>query len=286
VFIIILAGHLTNMQHFLVKVDHYYFGWVLFAFTLVFYFWASRRIERRDETAPAPAPGRASASGNQVWLGVALAAAGLMLGPAWATVRAMEGTTAGAPVAPPVVAGWTGPDSYDSWWHPLFARADEEFQAGYRSAEGAAVTLYRAAYYIQRQGRELIGHDNSVMGDQRSARRVAMRRVAAGGREVEVSEWLAAGNGAADLLVWSVYALDGYPDRMGLVSRLLYGLESLRRFPTASVVAMASECVPDCDTARRTLESFAVASLPTLLPGIERNRTAAAYSGQLTSAGD
>ncbi len=47
VFIIIVAGHLTNMQHFLVKVDHYYFGWFLFAFALLFYVYVSARLPRR-----------------------------------------------------------------------------------------------------------------------------------------------------------------------------------------------------------------------------------------------
>ena len=142
VFIIILAGHLTNMQHFLVKVDHYYFGWVLFAFTLVFYFWVSKRIERRDETVPAAAQSRAPVSGNRVRWGVALAAAGLALGPAWSIVRAMERAPAEGSLAPPVVAGWAGPVRSDAWWHPVFADADEEFQVGYRNASGAEVSLY------------------------------------------------------------------------------------------------------------------------------------------------
>jgi exosortase A len=275
VFIIILAGHLTNMQHFLVKVDHYYFGWVLFAFTLVFYFWVSKRIERRDETVPA-APVRAPVSGTPVRLGVALAIAGLALGPLWSMVRAMERAPAEGQLAPPAVAGWTGPGQYDGWWRPVFANADEEFQVAYQDGSGTEVALYRAAYHSQRQGKELIGHSNSVMGERQQGQSLGSRRVSAGTANVEVSETMATGWDSHGILVWSVYALDGHPDRMGLMSRLEYGLKSLLKSPTASVVAIAAGCEMDCESARATLESFAAEALPALLPGIERDRTVAA----------
>jgi len=72
-----------------------------------------------------------------------------------------------------------------------------------------------------------------------------------------------------------VYAIDGRPDRMGLTSRVEYGLRSLLKFPTASVVAIAVGCDADCESARATLETFAAEALPDLLPGIERDRTVA-----------
>ena len=102
------------------------------------------------------------------------------------------------------------------------------------------------------------------------------RDIPAGGATVEMSEALAAGRDGHDLLVWSVYALDGHPDRMGLRSRLAYGLRSLVDFPTASVVAIAAECEADCESARATLGAFASEALPALLPGTERDRTVAA----------
>ncbi len=54
VYTIIVNGHLTDMQGFLVRVDHYYFGWALFGVMLIGFFWIARRIE------PAPAAGAAA----------------------------------------------------------------------------------------------------------------------------------------------------------------------------------------------------------------------------------
>jgi EpsI family protein len=45
---IILAGYLTDMQHYLVTVDHYAFGWVLFAVLLIPLFWFARKLEDQD----------------------------------------------------------------------------------------------------------------------------------------------------------------------------------------------------------------------------------------------
>ena len=57
VAVVIIAGHLTEMQHFLIK-DHYYFGWVVFALLMIPVLWLGRRLEDR---APAPPPPARSA---------------------------------------------------------------------------------------------------------------------------------------------------------------------------------------------------------------------------------
>jgi len=57
VFTIIVAGYLTDMQHFLIQVDHYYFGWVLFAVVIVGFFLIANRVLDSRLNHPADAPG-------------------------------------------------------------------------------------------------------------------------------------------------------------------------------------------------------------------------------------
>lgn len=47
VFIVIVAGHLTNMQHFLVH-DHADFGWLLFALTIIPLFIFGNHLQKRE----------------------------------------------------------------------------------------------------------------------------------------------------------------------------------------------------------------------------------------------
>jgi exosortase len=48
VFALILVGYVSEMQHYLVRVDHYWFGWALFAVSISIFFVLARRIVERS----------------------------------------------------------------------------------------------------------------------------------------------------------------------------------------------------------------------------------------------
>ena len=50
VFTIVMAGHLTDMQHFLIR-QHYTFGWALFAVIVGTFIWITAKPEPRAELA-------------------------------------------------------------------------------------------------------------------------------------------------------------------------------------------------------------------------------------------
>ena len=268
VFAIIVAGHLTNMQSFLITVDHYYFGWVLFAVALVPYFYISSRMLGAP-TAKAEIAVRAfGASGARVTLAAVLAAAALSSGPAWALVENAR-TTPATPRRPPVIDGWSGPGIHLSGWAPVFSSADDEFLADYSSESMGEVALYHAEYHSQRQGKELRGHGNSTVGPRHQVRAARTRQLGAAERSVAVQEEVAVGEDGRQILIWSVFALDGRPDPVRLTGLLEYGARSIWKAPIASVTAMAAECRPDCEHARTALEALGSAALPTLLEGDE-----------------
>jgi hypothetical protein len=125
------------------------------------------------------------------------------------------------------------------------------------------VALYRATYHSQHQGKELRGYFNTVLGAHYQAKASQQMEVEAGGRMFALSEQIAAGANDHDLLIWSLFAVDGKPDPMEFSSQLAYGVRSLFRYPKASVLAMAAECRPDCDHARDALGAVASQVLPT-----------------------
>jgi exosortase A len=266
VFIIIVAGHLTKMQHFLVKVDHYYFGWFLFVFALGLYFYVSSRVPHAARTAPSKAQAVEQLARGRPMIAAVLSAAALALGPTWlfAGVGKIEPT---GQESPPTLASWSGPSLYLSDWRPVFENSDEEFLAAYHHEAMGDVALYLATYHSQHQGKELRGYFNTVLGAQYQAKASHQRDIEAGGRAFSLSEQIAAGTNAHDLLIWSLFAIDGKPDPMGFSSQLAYGVRSLFRYPEASVLAMAAECRPDCDHARDAIGAFASQVLPEVLSG-------------------
>jgi exosortase A len=269
VFIIIVAGHLTDMQHFLVKVDHYYFGWFIFVFALGLYLYLSSRVPHGGRKEP-----RSKSSGSPAPRGRTVAAAGLSiaalsLGPVWSLAsngEALEPTVQ----SPPVLTGWSGPGLYLSDWRPVFVNPDEEFLVAYHSESAADVALYFAAYRSQHQGKELRGHGNSILGSRYHSKETRRREVVVEGGIVPIVEQVAEGIDHGELLIWSLFAVDAKPDSMGLPSQLVYGIRSLLRSPTASVIAFAAECRPDCESTRDALDAVAIQALPALLSSTER----------------
>lgn len=263
VFIVILAGHLTEMQHFLIKVDHYYFGWFLFAFALGFYLYASARVPHGARSIPSKAHPTERARGFPMFT-APLSAAALALGPAWLYARVAEVEPTGQ-LSPPTLDGWSGPSLHLADWRPVFENADEEFLVAYHSESAGDVALYRAEYLSQRQGKEVRGYFNSVLGANYQPRDLRNREVRLGRIVVPVAEQTAVGTNDREVLIWFLYTIDGKPDHMGFSSQVVYGIRSLLRYPTAGVLAMATECRPDCDHARQALEAMASRVLPAAL---------------------
>ncbi len=98
IFTVVLAGQLTDMQHYLITTDHWIFGWVLFAVGMViFLFLADRYVHAGDraqnqakpQTPERRVPTRANNTSVLAVPVVLLTVAGLVSGPALAifTIR-------------------------------------------------------------------------------------------------------------------------------------------------------------------------------------------------------
>ena len=262
VFIIIVAGHLTDMQHFLVKVDHYYFGWVLFSFVLVGYVFLASYLPRRSRAQRETPSPTTAANGGRAGLAIAFTIAALAAGPGWALVQ--SGPSDGAS-PPPDVVGFGSPKPSLGDWRPVFANADEEALVEYYGESAATVAVYRAVYHSQRQGKELRGFGNSLTGARYREIEAATREVPTDAGSLTVLERVVESDDGRRRLVWSLFAVDGTPSAMRLTDQVAYGVRSLFGPPPASVVALSAECQPDCDSARTVLEAFAGPALPALL---------------------
>ena len=268
VFVVIVAGHLTDMQHFLVRVDHYYFGWVLFAFTLILYVYVASRVPRRRRAEPPPQPLPSTSRDYRALAPALLSLVALAAGPAWSFVE-MTGAELSRQQRPPSLTGWSGPDVHQSDWRPVFANADEELLVTYRNEVVGAVMLYQVLYRSQRQGKELRGQGNSVAGEGYRVIQSRERDVSSGKAVIPVIEQRVEARDGREMLVWSTFIVDGRPDPMRLRSQIAYGARSLIRAPTAGVIAVGAECRPDCDHARQALEGFSAQALPAMLPSIK-----------------
>jgi EpsI family protein len=257
VFIIITAGHLSDMQHWLVS-EHVRFGWFLFAFMLLPVLLCASWLERRGG-APNPQVGQRRSAlppAQPAMFAAAVLCAILLFLPglpasvgthALPTVEALPAEAAGGvPRRDPVLR-----------WQPVFEGGETD-QAAY-AIDGLHIEVYRAVYPRQDRESRVIRFRHTVTGPgwrpvseqlrtielHEGAFRVIEHHGYAGGREA---------------LIWAWYEAGGRPatSNLGLKWQELVALTHGRR--DAAAVAIASPCRPDCVTAAAGMQAFLAAN--------------------------
>ena len=251
IFIIAVAAHLTDMQHYLVREEHYSFGWVMFVGTMVIFFlivrrWPVQAEPATDVNAMSPQPGAIA------WPGAVMALASLLVAPTWLmaddNVVALENIPEVMPVR---VAGWSTESLTTSNWQPVFIGADLMQRAAF-SKDSHTIEGFAAVYADQHQGKELVGFNNSVLGESLTIRRRAASAGAGPWTEMEADDWR-----GERWLLWYAYRLDQQWYARTLPMQLQYGVRSLTSAPLSAVVAFRTLCAgEDCSTARTLLREF------------------------------
>jgi EpsI family protein len=242
VYAVILIGHLTDMQHYLVAVEHRNFGWALFAVFLVPVMLAAHRLERTavhetSEPMPVGQPGYRR--------GIVLAAVTVALLLAVPRIVAAVWSGTGAELT-----ASAAPLAMDSPWRPVFMQAREE--AATIGGGTARIELYRASYARQDATHRLIAYHNSFVPASWSALVERRRTVDLQGVPtivLELEGYLA----GQRRIVWGWYTVAGKPVSSALAAKLLElrGIFVGRR--DAAATAVSTQCDVDCEGARHRL---------------------------------
>ncbi|MDJ0757897.1 MAG: EpsI family protein [Woeseiaceae bacterium] len=254
VTVVIVAGHLTDMQSYLVQVDHYTFGWVLFVVMLVPFFLIARRLEPDlpAESQHADSPRKFGKS--------RLAPAGyacvLLALPVLVWARLLTNDTADVAIQLPSIEGWLPVAAEREDWKPQFVDPDGEAQARY-SRDGRKLDVYVNWYETQSQGRELIGYYTSLAGKNA---RVSYDKPAAAigtitsGEPLEIHEIMADYPTGVRRLIWYHFLVDGESRSKGVETQLRLGLLALVGAEQSGSIAVSTVCeIRDCNEARTLL---------------------------------
>jgi exosortase A len=253
IFIIAVAAHLTDMQHYLVREEHYSFGWLMFVGTMTVFFLIVRRWPVQAQPALA-AHDSSPRSRYITGLGAVLGITSLLVAPAWLMADDNAVALENLPrMLPGAVAGWPQGSPAHSDWQPVFIGADATQRAEY-SNDSRSIEGFAAVYAEQRQGKELGGFNNSVVGESMSVRRAA---------SAGVGSWTAleaTDSRGERSLIWYAYRLDSQWYARTLPLQVRYGVRSLTSAPVSAVVALRASCAgEDCSDARASLREFTAA---------------------------
>ena len=245
IYAIVIAGHLTDMQHYLVRVDHYRFGWVVFAVGMGLFFWWSSRWPARPRTGSFPAaPLAPTATPARILLGAGLALVALAVAPMLGALRPIRAANVDAGSVLPPLAGWQGPAPAATWWQPAFPGSDVSRLARY-AASGRDGVAFVAAYGEQRQGKEVIGYDNSLFAGVEAGTSTRLAFAHGSANAMEVRE-----GGSPPALLAYYYRIGSQVTPLGLSAQLRYALSTLVAPVESRLVAVLMRCEPDCDAAR------------------------------------
>jgi EpsI family protein len=259
VYVIIVAGYVTGMQHYLVQVDHLAFGWAVFSVAFLPVLWLGFRLERPALAPRRPPPQRRAWS--PAVIGAAAAAALVLAGPRLAvSPSSSEDLSVGTRLPDTTAAGEVRGDA-GSPWRGSFRNGQEDRATYYGTA--SPVNVYRAVYPRQDRDHRLIWYGNSFTGE--GWRTIRQRALSArlGGGQAHVLEQEGEFEGERRLM-WSWYTVAGATTIDALDARMLYvrGLLTGRRDAVATAVSVA--CGDTCDSARERIAQFVAGSAESL----------------------
>jgi exosortase A len=264
---LVVIGHETDMQHYLIAEDHYYYGWLLFGIALVPFFVIARRVATSSEPATAVVErmSQVDSKARPRPIVVALFICALAIPVLVVQSRgASDGSSSAIGVELPGGSGiWSGPRSARSAWEPRFAGADGVALADYESGS-ETVTAFVAVYLTQGQGRELIGEDNRF-AEGSEVWGLARRRTVAGPGAGSVGERIFTTSPNGNRLVWYWYVVGSTATASEAEAKIRHVLRGLLGRESGAVVALSVDCGRECtDRHRATLDAFAIEMAPQL----------------------
>ena len=271
VYSLILIGHLSDMRHYLITVEHHRFGWLIFMIFMGPMLLIARRMEN-SENAATETPTKASAGDDDALalaldtrvarrtvihvapsiLPAALAAALILMMP-----RTFDANTIAEVYPPgsllPKLAGHAVVDLGPSNWRPIFVNAIND-QVRIEDGLGT-IEVYRAVYPKQDRDHHLGHARNNFLGDSFLLAEQAAREVDMPAGKLRVSIYQGSLFGE-QRQIWAWYRVAGDLVATPFEAKLaeLRGLFEQRRDGVA--FAVSTFCQDDCAIAEERLASF------------------------------
>ena len=260
VYTVIEAGYLTDMQSYLVRVEHRSFGNAIWVLLLIAVLAIARRL---SPAAPAPegAPSAQDGGPAPVRLRATLFALALLLAGAAALAfvdQRRVPVDATLPPLPLSADAWQGPLPPSPLWRPQYAGAAVERRGAYE-AGGERVEVYANVYGLQQPGRKPTSYENQLFapGDWNAG--LSGAAFGACGAAVGARPCLV-GALDPDLHRWVIsyrYYVGRTQTASPALAQALYGIAAIATVPPSGIVAAATRCAEEtCETARARLTAF------------------------------
>lgn len=249
IYILILIGHLSNMESSLMK-DHEMFGWYLYAVSLIPWFllvrWLSNKeqeedIEESNNTIKATYP--------KLFISIVI----ILIASAPAFIFYFKNTELNTLTSINTVKAsmpWLGPIQTNSW-KPDYRGATLELNQLYIGSENNSdISLHINYYGRQSQGKELINELNNITESDNITHK---RNIAFNSHQIIE---LTFEKDKTKRLVWYWFQVDNKATTKPIIVKLLQFKELTTGRSRSSLIALSAVCALDCTNEKSSLKRF------------------------------
>jgi EpsI family protein len=264
IVIVIYAGHVSNMEHYFVAVEHFTLGNIIFLVLLAAVLALGRKFDTvRRAATDVPDEGlltRTSATpvdlhfvaGRSLWIVLVALALTAAVG------RINHGETQSKALGqwPLGTGNWQGPLPSRASWKPDFAAAKHERRAQYLTTNGV-LEVYVNLYPSAQSGAELIQYGNNIAAPMGWDKVWNTTNETISGNSDPLSAFVMSSPDGRQWLVAFTYRAASHATHGDIPAKLLIGWLSLFSAIDQGVVALSSPCEPgNCDKARALITDF------------------------------
>jgi len=261
VFLVILAGHLSNMQHSFVH-EHVGLGWWIFSISLIPVFALGIYMHRKSANQAGLPVGvhstPKSIPGYKPVIVLLSSVLVLILTPVSANQLKQRGIERDFPVVlPEGIGGWEGPFELESIVNISYASADYSLIRSYKK-NNDKLALFVAGYNSQSQGKELVHYENRVVGSSNwniyKNGKILLSN--SGETKLAVKESLLKRKQGQVAVMWQWYTVAGENTSSEMMAKLLQLKSIVTGNSRAKVTILVSGIYADASSARSQLEDF------------------------------
>lgn len=260
IFIVVLAGQLTNMEHYFVRQDHVTLGWILFAVAILIFIRGIDKYHRHFKKSEDKCTNENTVekSDASIFSAILLTFLALVSGPVIATLYEQVSVgRCGKLSVTSAINGWQIMAVEIPGYAPAFTPADIVTENIYVNKSGDQVYSYIGYFSSQSQDHELISSLNKIAdGHEWVQISKAIHYPVDNKKITEVQESIVRDARGNEKLVWYWYYLSGKRVVKPEIAKL-YGIwDKLANNTGAAVILISTAITKDKETAQKELNLF------------------------------
>jgi len=276
IYIVVVAGQLTKMQHYFVTEDHVTLGWVLFAVIFFIYFMGAkkifdrtvvlRKVSNNNNVTSKP---RSIATTELVRAGVLLLV-GILPGPVYMLYAQNTAYIPSKRVSIDINPEW-GLYVAKTNFAPHLLPADWEYRQSFMK-DNNKVTMYINYYAMQVQGKEAVSSFNQLYDRSKwhlKSKQIARFKPNNDGR-ITVNVFLIENNVGQQKYIWQWYYLGGRHTNEYTHAKVLSILGAFVNDTGASMILLVTDVDADSQKASKILKNFASGSIAPITDALKK----------------